>query len=314
MVNERLDHHLVFVVGAPRSGTTLLGDMLACHPRIRQWYEPYFVWDRHFRNAAHDERGAADATPPVKRYIRSHCARFRRRSGADLIVDKSPRNSLRIPFIQAVFPRARIIHILRDGRDVTLSIHRKWRQFEALDQARRAGSAGDRRAAVNLLREWLWKQPFWTDRLRALWFETGGHLFDRSRHLRRRRWNGRPGMGPRYRGWQRDLVRYSTLQFNALQWVHCVNAVRCDWSRITPAHRFEIRYEALLQAPARWWARLIEFLGADPRDARCEPLPPIRSRNVAKWRNGLDASQIATLEPLLTPSLRENGYLDGTTW
>jgi hypothetical protein len=37
-------------------------------------------------------------------------------------VEKSPRNSLRIPYIHAVLPRAKFIHIVRDGRDVTCSM------------------------------------------------------------------------------------------------------------------------------------------------------------------------------------------------
>lgn len=38
------------------------------------------------------------------------------------IVIKNPRNSLRIPFIKKLFPNAKFIHIIRDGRDVTCSL------------------------------------------------------------------------------------------------------------------------------------------------------------------------------------------------
>jgi hypothetical protein len=39
----------VFIVGSPRSGTTIFGELLDKHPQLSQWYEPYFVWDRFFR-------------------------------------------------------------------------------------------------------------------------------------------------------------------------------------------------------------------------------------------------------------------------
>jgi len=38
------------------------------------------------------------------------------------IVIKNPRNSLRIPFIKKLFPDAKFLHIIRDGRDVTCSL------------------------------------------------------------------------------------------------------------------------------------------------------------------------------------------------
>lgn len=59
----------VFIVGSPRSGTPIFGELLDKHPHVSQWYEPYFVWDRFFRLALHDERAAEDATDRVSRQI-----------------------------------------------------------------------------------------------------------------------------------------------------------------------------------------------------------------------------------------------------
>lgn len=39
-----------------------------------------------------------------------------------VLVEKNPRHTLRIPFLKAIFPDAKIIHIVRDGRDVTCSL------------------------------------------------------------------------------------------------------------------------------------------------------------------------------------------------
>ena len=41
-------------------------------------------------------------------------------------MDKSPRNSLKIPFVRKIFPEAKFIHIVRDGRDTSLSINKEW--------------------------------------------------------------------------------------------------------------------------------------------------------------------------------------------
>ncbi|MBW2742316.1 MAG: sulfotransferase, partial [Deltaproteobacteria bacterium] len=116
----------VFIVGSPRSGTTLMGEILDKHSEISQWYEPYFVWDKYFRNAPHDERTKDNATHKVCQKIYKDFLRYKKKRKCAIVVDKSPRNSLKIPFIQKVFPHAHFIHILRDGREVTLSIHKEW--------------------------------------------------------------------------------------------------------------------------------------------------------------------------------------------
>ena len=120
----------MFIVGSPRSGTTLLGEILDLHPDIAQWYEPYFVWRKFFRDAVHDERSASEATPGIKQYIHKSFVEYRRKIKHAIVVDKSPGNSLTIPFILEIFPNAHFIHILRDGRDVSMmeGIH-PYREF-----------------------------------------------------------------------------------------------------------------------------------------------------------------------------------------
>ena len=89
----------VFIIGSPRSGTTILGEILDGHPEISQWYEPYFIWDKHFRTAKDDVRGTRDAVPAVRHQILASFRKYQRKTGSNIIVDKSPRNSLKIPFI-----------------------------------------------------------------------------------------------------------------------------------------------------------------------------------------------------------------------
>ena len=66
MVEKAPPDAFVFIVGSPRSGTTILGELLDRHQHISQWYEPYFVWDHFFRTAPDDERTEAEATPEAE--------------------------------------------------------------------------------------------------------------------------------------------------------------------------------------------------------------------------------------------------------
>ena len=112
---------IVFVVGCARSGTSILGELLAAHPSVSYVFEAHEVWEAagHGPNQSH-RLVASDATAAIAEHVSR--ALESRRAPETLLIEKNPRNSLRIPFIRALFPRARFIHIVRDGRDVACSM------------------------------------------------------------------------------------------------------------------------------------------------------------------------------------------------
>jgi hypothetical protein len=69
--------------------------------------------------------GAADATDEVSTRIRREF--FLVTGLHHRLIDKTPRNSLRVPFIDAIFPDARYIFLKRDGRDNVNSLINAWR-------------------------------------------------------------------------------------------------------------------------------------------------------------------------------------------
>ena len=98
------DEPPVILVGTQRSGTTWLGDLFALHPRLAYWPEPRHVWTWGNSYKPDDVLTEADARPVVVRHIRSVFERFVRRHGKDRLVEKTPSNCLRVPFVHAVFP------------------------------------------------------------------------------------------------------------------------------------------------------------------------------------------------------------------
>jgi hypothetical protein len=304
----------VFIVGSPRSGTTVLGEILDRHERICQWYEPYFVWDKKFRYASHDQRSEKDATPDVKKQIFADFSRYRKDSENRIIVDKSPRNSLKIPFVRAIFPSARFIHILRDGRDATLSIHKEWqRRINIVSDRSRAG-AFNYGNALKVIGQWLKRQPFLRDRMRALWFETHGHLIDRSRHLNRRRWNGRVGWGPRFPDWESTLESHTLLQFNAFQWLSCTESILREWPSIPGDRKLELRYEQMITDGPEAIDRVLDFLGLQADRNFYERIPKLNSGNSGKWREGFTLEQAAQIAPIITSRLCSAGYESDPEW
>ncbi len=119
MIEDRLN--LALIMGCARSGTSILGELIGAHPAVRYKHEAHSVWNKAGLGENDSHRLTAEhATPKVRRKIRK---RFAEEKGeAAMFVEKCPRSVLRIPFIQAVFPEAKLIHIVRDGRDVACSM------------------------------------------------------------------------------------------------------------------------------------------------------------------------------------------------
>lgn len=304
----------VFIIGSPRSGTTILGEVLDLHPAVKHWFEPYFVWDRDFRLNKNDVREVNDATPAVTNRIRKRFEYFRRKSGCRFVLDKAPRNSLRIPFLRQVFPRARFIHIYRDGRDCTLSIHREWlkRTSHVIEPV--AGNEKNKLKQWALFLKWLNLQPYMIDRLRSLWFETHGHFLNRQVWLSRLRWNGSPGWGPRFSGWEKAYESMSLLQFNAQQWHACVSSILDHWPDIPEGLKHSVRYEDFVLNPKDTFKTILAFVGLEYDPAVEQNFLEMKKGNFNKWQTAFTQSQIEEIRPILTPGLLRLGYVKDSEW
>ena len=118
----------VFIVGSPRSGTTLLGNILNEHPGIAEWYEPYYLWEQFFPAEKSEIWDVNLLNAKTRKKIQKAFQVYSNKSGKPMVLDKSPYHSFNIDIIHNIFPRARWIHIVRDGRDVTLSIKKEWKK------------------------------------------------------------------------------------------------------------------------------------------------------------------------------------------
>ncbi len=292
---------LVVIVGAPRSGTTMLGTALAQHPAVMSLYEPYFIWEWYSGPASDDVRTATDADETTARHVRREFERARRKERSELVVVKTPRDSLKIPFIHAIFPYARWIHIVRDGRDATLSIHKQWRKRLA------HGRSGSRLRyaafALSYLRN---NYPFVRHRLQMVLHELRqARSLNPLQYLHQSRWDGRVGWGPRFAGWQYAIDRHSLLEFNALQWKGVLRAVDDAWPSLPPARRMTLYYESLVHTPEARWGELLSFLDLGLRQAVAPETDPGR---IGRWRQELDPAAIAEIEAIIHDMLSRFGY------
>ncbi len=141
----------VFIVGCPRSGTTLLRLMLDNHPSLAIPDESHFIVELHdpgrptasgqlteeilervfgherferwkFNPAQVRQMAAITRPPTYSEVIATVFGAYAAAQGKPRWGDKSPPYVKHIPLLAELFPRARFIHIIRDGREVATSL------------------------------------------------------------------------------------------------------------------------------------------------------------------------------------------------
>lgn len=267
--DDRLLRRPIIIIGAPRSGTNLLMNLLAAHRGLAVLSEPRIVW-RFGNDAKSDLLRPEDARPEVRRHIRARFARMVRDQGRERFVEKTPSNALRPGFVDAIFPDCLFLNITRHGADAALSIRDAWQ--------RRSGVRGFRRRR-------------WQNRLREL---EPRQVPRYALEVLRRALPGPAGRGewgPRLPGMQSLIRELAPLELASLQWRLCTE-LACQYGRRLPAERYhEVRLEDLSRERMR---AILDFCQLDEDPALW-----------AAFGERFDASQAGRRRDKATPEERE---------
>jgi len=213
----------VFIVGMPRSGTSLTEQILASHPavfgagEVRFWDDAYSALEK----AAH----GADTASRLPDLARDYLGRLTVSSGARTrVIDKMPANFLYLGLIHTALPRARFLHMRRHPVDTCLSIY--FQHFFNMGPY-----ANDFGNLAHYYEEYLRVMAHWRTVLPAtalLEIPYEGLLADQE-------------------GWTRRL-----LDFLGLPWdPHCLNFHETDRVVIT-ASRWQVRQRLNTSSAGRW--------------------------------------------------------------
>ena len=280
---ETASNPFVFVVGCPRSGTTLLQRMLDNHPQLAVANDTHFITRaakrvlrkdpqplltpelldavisyRRFYRMGLDETEVMRAAEEYPAYAEFVSRLYTLRGlikGKPLSGEKTPDYCRQIPVLHRLFPVARFVHIIRDGRNTALS---------TLNWASATKGPG----------KWsLWNEdPLGTC---ALW------------------WRWQAGTGQR------------------------------DGSLLVSKHYLRVKYEDLVAYPEKELQAIASFLDIPYSDAMANYhagktkhtpglsaksawLPPVK--NLRDWRNDMSAEDIGVFDGIAGDLLRENGY------
>ena len=266
----------VLIIGAPRSGTTILFDTLDRSVSLASLgRESGVLWDMFHRIEDSDwvshevlPDSITDRERKVLYWAIERIAEGRR------YLDKLPRNCLRVPYLHRLFPDAWFIFICRDGRATVSSMLEGWRS------GTRFGARG-LELPVTLSIE--------------------GYEGTRWKFLMPRGW--------------REYAKGKTLaEVCAFQWVASNEAILAARNEIGTDQWLDVRYETLVESPVETSERLLRGLGLPSDDCvrhYAESLDrhvtkAVSAPSAGKWKR--DIAEIDPILPQIRPMMERLGY------
>ena len=131
-INEK---KLIFIVGLPRSGTTLAHQILAAHSKVQGAGE-MIILDQFFMKNIYNKNFTSlfkkftdENNDKIKEIINNYFSKIHYiKTDKKIILDKNPLNFQWLGFIRILFPKSKIIHCTRNLNDTALSIYKN--EFE----------------------------------------------------------------------------------------------------------------------------------------------------------------------------------------
>jgi tetratricopeptide (TPR) repeat protein len=246
----------VFVLGMPRSGTTLVEQILGSHSKVfgagelslvPELIQKFKAWETKLGSRREypeciDDLGSDES----RRFAEKHLAELRAYAPeAERIVDKLPHNFEHIGLIKLLFPNAKILHLKREPRDVAMSNY-------FTDYAAKFGGMG---FAYDL--SWIGEQLVDHQRLMDHWHKVfPGEILEVDYD----------SLVEDVEGWARKIIKYLDLRWekNVLSFQNLERAVKT-------ASVWQVRQPVYTSSKAKW-KNYAEFLA--PLEAALAETPP----------------------------------------
>lgn len=219
----------IIILGAPRSGTNMLRDILCQHKSLVTWPcdEINPIWK--YGNYNHtDELKSYHLTERIDNFIKNQFYEIRN-SSLKIVVEKTCANTLRPEFIYNIFPDAKFIFIYRNGYDCAISAKKKKiKQFDFNYQFRKLKYAPIQSIPTLISEKFVSK----------IW-------------------------GPNYNGMLNDLKYLNNIEISSKQWMKCNRSVLNFIKEFPNANIKLINYEKLVSNPTLLLKEILDFLSPD---------------------------------------------------
>ena len=276
----------IFIFGNTRSGTTIVQKVMSTHQDVVGWYEPNALWLYADPGRIHDEFDENDATDRVKKYIRKRFLKYQKQNGNRVVLEKTPQNILRIPYVRAIFPEATFLFIVRNPFSFISSVEYKW-------QRPVTGSGIVRRLKdmpISQLHHWVRRYLIQQINKRVL----------RRKYL--------SIWGPRYRGIQDDLKTHDLPTVIARQWSVCSMKAEKDMATFEDGQILRLKYEDFVDDPISDLERICSHCGLEMSNDMVKATKEmVKSDRKIKWQR-FDRRDLARILPEINDEMQRHGY------
>jgi hypothetical protein len=266
----------IVILGSPRSGTTLVFEVLGSSPRLASLEaESHLLWEMYHDLPSSGWTHALDASElsaNERRVLYWEIDRIA--AGGRRYLDKAPRNCLRVPYLYELFPGAWFVFVKRDGRAAVSSLLTGWR------------------AEGNMFPGMVMPGALSID----------GYDGDTWKFL-----------VPR--GWEAYATGHTLAEVCAFQWVAANEALLEARDRLGIERWVEVSYEDFVDAPGEQVTALLEAIGLPPSAEVLEHAGTLDRRVTKaitpprkdKWRTE-NPAEIESILATIAPLMRRLGY------
>ena len=232
----------IFVTGTPRSGKSVIANLINREEQFQLIPEPLMIWDMDLGSRDDDCRGAEEVTTLLRERITNACSALLDHQ-QNVYVDDLSYHALRIPFLHALMPEAKLIHVVRDPELAIPEMLYGWTYRDTVGKAfsRRRKSIrlqGLPRMALRFARNYI------SSRLQGS----------------RKTW------GPRVPGLHHFISSHSPAEVAAFQWKCMVEIAMDDLAAIPSENWLQVNFDSLLLDPHAEALRIGDFCEvADPK-------------------------------------------------
>lgn len=233
----------VIIISVFRSGSNLVKDLVCKLPGFGTWPAENinFIWRHGNAYRDNDEFDASDANEAVVKYIRNKFIQLSVDLGGKTIIEKTESNTLRISFVDKIFPKAKYIFVMRDGRDAIASmLKRRHQSFN-----------------LTFLLKKAWHVPL--SDIPIVFIKYLGNVLRRYVFKN----NVVYQLGPVFKGMDDVCCNHTEEEVVAIQWSKCIGKAYDDVHNIEPSRVHYIKYEELVNNSNTEIINLINFLKID---------------------------------------------------
>jgi len=289
MITNNLDikYKKVIIIGAGRSGTNMLRDVLTSFEGIETWPcdEINYIWRHGNTDKKDDEFKCKDATNNVIKYINNAFDRLHSKKKCNIVVEKTCANSLRVQFVKKIIPEALYINIYRNPIDVVSSAMERWK--------------------ADLDLKYIFKKARFVPILDLPKY-TISYLVNRAYKLVSNEEN-LAYWGPVYKGMKEMVQNDEKLHIIcATQWKRCIkNSIR-DFKNISDKKIYHLSYESFVTNPKKEIYKILRFIGLNSEEYNLDnAIKNVTVNNVGKGLKILSSSQVMQVQEITNEAYKE---------